>query len=280
MWKPPWRRTSFWSSSTTMRFSIISYRKQLSIIPKTYVSLSCPRQTNSWVNAFFFFLFLLEYHMSPLGRAAYSREVKALPSSYHTGCAQTRQFERKSDTCRNGHLETHFCGWFGGGELFQLTSLLFFFSLIGDGQCHRVQWGNPLRCSVFKSPFGYNGCDVAQLLDPRWMNICALRCRELLPTSRRRRVGITWRSSLIAWNSWPTRLSGGECLFYCCGLVSRISVEAGCCCCSWFDIVMCRKGRATFFLRNYLQSLASFRKVKSRNYTCPHDTCTLIFNDL
>lgn len=34
--------------------------------------------------------------MSPLGCAAYSREVKALPSSYHTGCTQTSQFNRKS----------------------------------------------------------------------------------------------------------------------------------------------------------------------------------------
>lgn len=53
--------------------------------------------------------------MSPLGRAAYSREVKALPSSYHTGCAQTRQFDRKSDTCCDGDLEARFCGW--GGAL-------------------------------------------------------------------------------------------------------------------------------------------------------------------
>lgn len=156
-----------------------------------------------------FFLFLPEYHMSPLGRAAYSREVKALPSSYHTGCAQTRQFDRKSDTCCDGDLEARFCGW--GGSCFYW--LLCLFSLFGDGQYHRVQWGNPLRCSVLKSPFCHNGCDVAQLLDPRWMNICALRCRELLLTSRRRRGGKTWRSSLIAWGSWPTRLLGGECLF-------------------------------------------------------------------
>lgn len=262
-----------------MWFSIISYRKQLSIIPKTYVSLSCPRQTNSWVNAFFFSLFLLEYHMSPLGRAAYSREVKALPSSYHTGCAHTRQFERKSDTCRDGHLETHFCGWLGGGAVSTDFSALFL-SLIGDGQCHRVQWGNPLRCSVFKSPFGYNGCDVAQLfgsaVDEHLRSEVPRTFTDEQETQRRKNMKKQFNRMKQLANQTVGRwvfilLLRVGVTYFCRGRLLLLFMIWHC------DV---SEGPGYVFLRNYLQSLASFRKVKSRNYTCPHDTCTLIFNDL
>lgn len=49
--------------------------------------------------------------MSLLGRATYSREVRALPSSYHTGCIQTSLFYRKFNTCCDGHLDAR------GGEV-------------------------------------------------------------------------------------------------------------------------------------------------------------------
>lgn len=60
--------------------------------------------------------------MSPLAHAAYSREVKALPSSYHTGCTQTSQFNRTSDIRDNGDPEVR-------QRPFQLTSLPSFWSV-------------------------------------------------------------------------------------------------------------------------------------------------------
>lgn len=73
--EPTWQ----WS---TITWSLIFL--QLSVVPKMRVTL-----TNSWLS--FFCFFFLRYHMSDQGRATYSREVKALPSSCHTGLAQTTQ---------------------------------------------------------------------------------------------------------------------------------------------------------------------------------------------
>lgn len=43
--------------------------------------------------------------MSPPSHAAYSGEVKALPSSYHSGSAQTTEFNKTADTRGNGDHE-------------------------------------------------------------------------------------------------------------------------------------------------------------------------------
>lgn len=107
--------------------------------------------------------------MSPLGRAAYSREVKTLPSSYHTGCTQTSHFNRKSDIRGDGDPEA-----LQGS--FQLISPLFFRPLSPN------LTGKTIQLSCVKAAGAvlcHNGCDVAQLLDPRWMNDCALRRRQL-----------------------------------------------------------------------------------------------------
>lgn len=67
--------------------------------------------------------------MSLLGRATYSREVRALPSSYHTGCTQTSLFYRKFNTCCDGHLDARPGEVWGG--LSYPTSFLYRFCTTG-----------------------------------------------------------------------------------------------------------------------------------------------------